>query len=263
MQVPDICVAPPRHFSSVYLLTFFLHLLNDWHILTRHLLTLSFSPFFFLSISSLASTQRACAGSNYSNSISPPACQQIISALKIILGEDGTDIGTHACLLSFIPAFKICFNAYILVLAFSSWLPSPWLLLIAAVWFVHLSAHFTHFFASLRPLPPHSQVSARFCSFATMPITFAGVWKRWVFTSSARTIRRSCQSCTPKVFFQLFGCGPLFTVPFPHQESRRLVLSLLQVAPCVQGCRLLTRMFQTRTCHRRCRVRIPLIFFLL
>eukprot|EP00461_Guttulinopsis_vulgaris_P004729 UN04731 len=29
----------------------------------------------------------------YSNSISPPACQQIISAMKMILGEDGTDLG--------------------------------------------------------------------------------------------------------------------------------------------------------------------------
>lgn len=32
-------------------------------------------------------------GSLYSASISPPACQQIISAMKIILGEDGTDLG--------------------------------------------------------------------------------------------------------------------------------------------------------------------------
>lgn len=29
----------------------------------------------------------------YSSSISPPACQQIISSMKIILGEDGTDLG--------------------------------------------------------------------------------------------------------------------------------------------------------------------------
>jgi serine palmitoyltransferase len=37
--------------------------------------------------------KRCCAGSMYSNSISPPAVQQIISALTIILGEDGTDLG--------------------------------------------------------------------------------------------------------------------------------------------------------------------------
>mgnify|MGYP001058147471 CR=1 FL=1 len=34
-----------------------------------------------------------CMGSVYSPSISPPACQQIIAAMKIILGEDGTDNG--------------------------------------------------------------------------------------------------------------------------------------------------------------------------
>jgi serine palmitoyltransferase len=34
-----------------------------------------------------------CAGSVYSASISPPATQQVISAMKIIMGEDGTDIG--------------------------------------------------------------------------------------------------------------------------------------------------------------------------
>jgi len=33
------------------------------------------------------------AGSVYSPSISPPACQQVISAMKIILGEDGTNLG--------------------------------------------------------------------------------------------------------------------------------------------------------------------------
>jgi len=32
-------------------------------------------------------------GSLYSSSISPPSCQQIISAMKMILGEDGTDLG--------------------------------------------------------------------------------------------------------------------------------------------------------------------------
>jgi len=37
--------------------------------------------------------KRACAGSLYSASISPPACRQIIEAFKIILGEDGTDLG--------------------------------------------------------------------------------------------------------------------------------------------------------------------------
>lgn len=35
----------------------------------------------------------ACAGSVYSSSISPPAAQQVISALRIITGEDGTDLG--------------------------------------------------------------------------------------------------------------------------------------------------------------------------
>lgn len=37
--------------------------------------------------------KRTCAGSVYSPSISPPAVQQIISAVKIIMGEDGTDLG--------------------------------------------------------------------------------------------------------------------------------------------------------------------------
>jgi serine palmitoyltransferase len=35
----------------------------------------------------------SCAGSAYSSSISPPACQQVVSAFKIIMGEDGTNIG--------------------------------------------------------------------------------------------------------------------------------------------------------------------------
>lgn len=34
-----------------------------------------------------------CAGYAYSSSISPPAAQQVISALQIIMGEDGTDLG--------------------------------------------------------------------------------------------------------------------------------------------------------------------------
>jgi len=34
-----------------------------------------------------------CAGSAYSASISPPACQQVISALQIMSGQDGTDLG--------------------------------------------------------------------------------------------------------------------------------------------------------------------------
>jgi len=41
----------------------------------------------------IAYLRRTTAGSVYSQSISPPACQQCISAIKIILGEDGTDIG--------------------------------------------------------------------------------------------------------------------------------------------------------------------------
>ena len=37
--------------------------------------------------------RHACAGSVYSPSISIPACQQVISAMRIIMGEDGTAIG--------------------------------------------------------------------------------------------------------------------------------------------------------------------------
>jgi len=37
--------------------------------------------------------RHSCAGSVYSPSISIPACQQVISAMKIIMGEDGTNIG--------------------------------------------------------------------------------------------------------------------------------------------------------------------------
>jgi len=33
------------------------------------------------------------AGAAYSASISPPACQQVIEAMRIIMGEDGTDLG--------------------------------------------------------------------------------------------------------------------------------------------------------------------------
>jgi len=34
-----------------------------------------------------------CAGSAYHNSLSPVVCQQIISSFKVIMGQDGTDIG--------------------------------------------------------------------------------------------------------------------------------------------------------------------------
>mmetsp|Transcript_7413 Transcript_7413/g.16200 ORF Transcript_7413/g.16200 Transcript_7413/m.16200 type:complete len:771 (+) Transcript_7413:321-2633(+) len=34
-----------------------------------------------------------CAGSSFHNSLSPVVCQQIISSFKVIMGEDGTDIG--------------------------------------------------------------------------------------------------------------------------------------------------------------------------
>eukprot|EP00475_Leptophrys_vorax_P045658 TRINITY_DN9563_c0_g1_i1.p1 TRINITY_DN9563_c0_g1~~TRINITY_DN9563_c0_g1_i1.p1 ORF type:complete len:501 (-),score=113.30 TRINITY_DN9563_c0_g1_i1:66-1499(-) len=37
--------------------------------------------------------RETCAGSAYSASISPACCRQIISSMKIISGEDGTDIG--------------------------------------------------------------------------------------------------------------------------------------------------------------------------
>jgi serine palmitoyltransferase len=37
--------------------------------------------------------REASAGSAYSPSISPACCQQIISALQVISGQDGTDIG--------------------------------------------------------------------------------------------------------------------------------------------------------------------------
>ncbi len=41
----------------------------------------------------IAYLRKHCTGAVYSASISPPACQQIISAFKIILGEDGTNLG--------------------------------------------------------------------------------------------------------------------------------------------------------------------------
>lgn len=37
--------------------------------------------------------RRECAGSSYHNSLSPVVCQQIISAFKVIMGQDGTSIG--------------------------------------------------------------------------------------------------------------------------------------------------------------------------
>mmetsp|Transcript_20047 Transcript_20047/g.47911 ORF Transcript_20047/g.47911 Transcript_20047/m.47911 type:complete len:610 (+) Transcript_20047:430-2259(+) len=36
-----------------------------------------------------------CAGSIYHNSLSPVVCQQCLSAFKIIMGEDGTNVGKH------------------------------------------------------------------------------------------------------------------------------------------------------------------------
>jgi len=41
----------------------------------------------------IAHLRATSAGSIYSCSISPPACQQVISAMKMIMGEDGTNIG--------------------------------------------------------------------------------------------------------------------------------------------------------------------------
>lgn len=37
--------------------------------------------------------RRNCTGSVYSASIAPAACQQVISAMELIMGEDGTDLG--------------------------------------------------------------------------------------------------------------------------------------------------------------------------
>lgn len=45
------------------------------------------------SVSVIKYLRRACAGSAYSPSISIPCCQQVISAMKIIAGEDGTTLG--------------------------------------------------------------------------------------------------------------------------------------------------------------------------
>jgi serine palmitoyltransferase len=39
--------------------------------------------------------RETCAGSAYSASISPACCRQIISSMKIIAGEDGTNIGQN------------------------------------------------------------------------------------------------------------------------------------------------------------------------
>lgn len=37
--------------------------------------------------------RRSCAGSSYHNSLSPVVCQQVISSFKVVMGEDGTNIG--------------------------------------------------------------------------------------------------------------------------------------------------------------------------
>lgn len=37
--------------------------------------------------------RRRCAGSAYHNSLSPVVCQQVISSFKVVMGEDGTNIG--------------------------------------------------------------------------------------------------------------------------------------------------------------------------
>jgi serine palmitoyltransferase len=37
--------------------------------------------------------RKECAGSSYHNSLSPVVCQQIISSFKVIMGQDGTNIG--------------------------------------------------------------------------------------------------------------------------------------------------------------------------
>lgn len=38
--------------------------------------------------------RRAAHGSVYAETMAPPVCQQIISSIRIIMGEDGTDDGT-------------------------------------------------------------------------------------------------------------------------------------------------------------------------
>lgn len=37
--------------------------------------------------------RRRCAGSAYHNSLSPAVCQQVLSSFKVVMGEDGTNIG--------------------------------------------------------------------------------------------------------------------------------------------------------------------------
>mmetsp|Transcript_11794 Transcript_11794/g.24953 ORF Transcript_11794/g.24953 Transcript_11794/m.24953 type:complete len:659 (-) Transcript_11794:341-2317(-) len=37
--------------------------------------------------------RRRCAGSTYHNALSPAVCQQVITSFKVIMGEDGTNIG--------------------------------------------------------------------------------------------------------------------------------------------------------------------------
>jgi len=41
----------------------------------------------------IAYLRKKCAGSSFHNALSPVVCQQIISSFKVIMGEDGTDIG--------------------------------------------------------------------------------------------------------------------------------------------------------------------------
>jgi serine palmitoyltransferase len=55
--------------------------------------------------------KHSCPAHLYATSMSPPAVQQVISAIKVILGEDGSNRGTkrsHFCLI--IKDFKICGN---------------------------------------------------------------------------------------------------------------------------------------------------------
>lgn len=37
--------------------------------------------------------RRRCAGSSFHNSLSPAVCQQVLSSFKVVMGEDGTNIG--------------------------------------------------------------------------------------------------------------------------------------------------------------------------
>jgi len=41
----------------------------------------------------IAYLRRCCAGSSHHNSLSPVVCQQVITSFKVVLGEDGTNIG--------------------------------------------------------------------------------------------------------------------------------------------------------------------------